>query len=103
MRKMLEGTRNVRVMPNSVGNLKISINYIGGNMDKDCERIENIDGALLQCGTQELYDTLEENIEIKNLVRQGKDIEFVAGALYTLDVLYNIITNPEEYFHDEPD
>lgn len=72
-------------------------------MNKDCERIENIDGALLQCGTQELYDVLEENIEIKNLVRQGKDIEFVAGALYALDVLYNIITSPEEYFHDEPD
>lgn len=75
-------------------------------MNRDELRINNIEGALLHCETQDLYETLEDAVDLKRLIRGEESKEFIAGALYTLDTLFNIILSPECYFDnddDEPD
>lgn len=73
-------------------------------MNIENQRINNIEGALMHCETQDLYEALEEAIDFKRMIKGDESKEFIAGALYTLDTLYNIIVCPEEYFpDDEPD
>lgn len=72
-------------------------------MNNKKQTINNTEGALLHCGTQELYDVLEEALDLKHLIRGDDSKDFIAGVVHTLDTLLGILINPEIYFNNEPD
>lgn len=60
-------------------------------------------GKLLYCYTEDLVVLLNKLVSIHDMIRKSDPPEFIAGALYTLDKLNDIINNPDNFINNEPD